>query len=262
MNNNPIGFFDSGVGQLSILNEVKKLLPGENYAIYADQANNPLGQKTPTQIRKLTAEATSYLIKKHSIKAMVIACNTASVLGLDYLREKFNIPIVGTVPAVKAAFAGSKKSKVVVMSTPATSKSKYLDDLIKKYGDKSRTLKLGCAGLEEAIEVLNKNTINKLLGTYADRIKKFGPNIVVLGCTHYPLIKNKIQKELGIGIKVIDSGKAIALRVKEILKKDRLFSGKKEKDYYYTTGDPELFSKIASTLIKYKILAQKALPLK
>ena len=257
-NNQPIGFFDSGIGQLSVLIETQKLLPKENFVVFADHVHNPLGQKTPAQIKKFTAEATSYLMKKHNIKVMVIACNTASVLGLDYLREKFNIPIVGTVPAVKTAFADSKKPKVVVMSTPATAKSKYLDDLIRKYGHKSRTLKIGCAGLEEAIEVLNKNNIDKMLKKYTDRIKKFSPNIVVLGCTHYPLIKNRIKSFLP-GVKVIDSGQAIAHRIKQVLKEKKLRSTKKTQDLYYTTRKPQLFSKVASILLKSKVKTIKAI---
>src|SRR3989344_26660 len=111
--NNPIGFFDSGVGQLSVLLEVKKFLPWENYVIFADQVHNPYGDKSEAQIKRYTKEAT--------------------VLALSYLRENFDIPIVGTVPAVKSAYNKSKKLKVAVMSTPATAKSKYLDDLVQKF---------------------------------------------------------------------------------------------------------------------------------
>lgn len=257
MNNSPIGFFDSGVGLLSVLKETKKLLPRENFVIFADQLHNPYGEKSPNQIKKYTHDATKFLITKHKIKMMVLACNTATVLALDYLRNKFNIPIVGTIPAVKPAFKGSKNTRVAIMSTPATAKSWYLDNLIKNFGDGIRTLKVGCVGLEEAIEYLNDEEIKKTLDFYLSKVKKFKPSALVLGCTHYPLIKNRIKRVLP-QVKIIDSGGAIARRIKDVLAQTDSLSKKKIADVYYTTGDPQIFANVASLLIKSKIEAQIA----
>ncbi len=256
-NNNPIGFFDSGIGLISVLKETKKILPFENFAILADQAHNPFGEKTKDQIKKFTADATSYLVKKHKIKMIVIACNTATVLGLDYLREKFSIPTVGTVPAVKVAFSKSSEAKVAIMSTPATAKSQYLDNLINKFGSKSLTLKIACTGLEEAIEILDKNQIETLIKKYIKPIIKFRADIVVLGCTHYPLVKNKIRKNLSAHTKIIDSSLAISKRVRQILLENNLQAQKRQRDFYYTTGDPRLFSQTVSKLLKSNIQASK-----
>lgn len=258
MQKDPIAFFDSGVGQLSVLSETKKLLPKENFIIFADQANNPYGEKSKAEIQSFTEKATKFLISKYRIKMMVLACNTASVLALDHLRTKFKIPIVGVVPAVKPAFQISKKNRIVVMSTPATAKSKYLSALIKTYGKNFKTLKLGCQGLEEAIENLNFKKQDKLLNKFAREIKNFGADVVVLGCTHYPLIKNKIQKELGKNIKIIDSGKSIAARVEEVLGKNNLLSRKKNKDIYYTSANPNTFAKVAGFFLRKPITALKA----
>src|SRR3990167_5920817 len=195
VNNRPIGFFDSGVGLFSTLVETKKLLPNENFVIFADQSHNPYGEKSGHQIRKFARTATEFLIIKHNIKMMVLACNTATVLALDYLRKNFDIPIVGTVPAVKPAFEGHKQVRVAIMSTPATAKSKYLDSLINDFGEPTKTLKVGCTGLEEAIEVWDHTAIETCLDQYIKKINSAGPNVVVLGCTHYPLIRDLIRKK-------------------------------------------------------------------
>lgn len=258
MKNSPIAFFDSGVGLFSILSEAKKLMPYENFVIFADQANNPYGEKTKSQVIKFSKGATDFLIKKHKIKMMVLACNTATVLALDQLRRTFDIPIVGTVPAVKVAAAKTKKSKIAVMSTPATAKSRYLKDLIEKFSPNASVLRLGCRGLEEAIEVLDKKAAFNLIKKYSKSVKNFGADTVVLGCTHYPLMKLHLQDSLP-GVKLIDSGKAIAKRIKSILEDQNKISAQRLQDFYYTTGDPKQFSKVSSIILKREIEAMPAL---
>ncbi len=257
-NSHPIGLFDSGVGGLSILVEIKKLLPSESIVFLADQAHNPYGEKTPGQLRQLSEKTTDFLHKNHQIKILVVACNTATCYAIGHLRKKFKIPIIGVVPAVKPAISLSKNSRIVVMSTPATAKSFYLKTLIKNFASKSNVLKLGCDGLEEAIENLNISKINKLLDKYMNQVKSFGADVVVLGCTHFPFVKEEIKKRISDHIQIIDSGKAIAKRVKFILKEAKGDSPAIPKELFYTTGDPRKFSKVASTLLKYQVNGQKA----
>lgn len=253
----PIAFFDSGVGLFSIVKETKKLLPTENFLIFADQANNPYGEKSQKQIRKYAKKATEFLIKKHNIKMMVLASNTSTIYTLDLLRRKFQIPFVGVVPAIKPAAKNSKKSKIVVMSTAATTKSIYLEGLIQKFAPKSQVLKISCPGLVEAIEVFDKKKIDFLLDKYTQEIVKFKADVLVLGCTHYPLVKIKIKEKLP-SILIIDSGKAVAKRIKRLLEQKNQKSTKKVKDIYYTTGNPENFSKISSRILKQPV---RALPI-
>ena len=148
--NNPIGIFDSGVGGLSVLAEIKKVLPTENFIFLADQSHVPYGAKTKRQLENLSERITNFLLTHH-IKLLVIACNTATCHALDYLRSKYKVPIIGVVPAIKPAVAKSKKNKVVIMSTPATAKSAYLSDLIADFARHAHVLKLGCRGLEESV---------------------------------------------------------------------------------------------------------------
>lgn len=253
----PIGIFDSGVGGLSILKEIKKYLPNENLIFLADQKNVPYGLKNQRELEKITERITRFLMK-YDIKMLVIACNTATCYALSYLRGKFNIPIIGVVPAIKPAAQKSRKLKIAVMSTPATANSAYLKNLIKEHAGNLEVLRLGCEGLEDSIEELDYQRIEASLPDYASKIKGFGADILVLGCTHYPLIKDNIKKSLGSGISVIDSSQAVANRVEYILSQNNMLSREKLSETYYTTADTLKFSEVASILLNCDVIAQKA----
>lgn len=257
MDNRPIGLFDSGVGGLSILTEVKKSLPNESFIFLADQANVPYGAKTKKQLEKFTEKIVNFLLK-FNIKMLIVACNTASCYTIDYLRSKFEIPIVGVVPAIKPATNLTKNGKIAIMSTPATAKSKYLKDLVAEVANGNDILKLGCEGLEDSVETLNYKKIQKLLNLYTSKIKRHGADTVVLGCTHYPFLRRDIVKRIGKSVNLIDSGEAIAQRVSNLLANMKAQIANGDGDIFYTTGDPQKFSKVASILLQYKIAGQKA----
>lgn len=255
--NRPIGLFDSGVGGLSVLQEIKSILPNESLFFLADQAHVPYGGKSAKELNNLTERITSFLLK-FNIKMLVVACNTASCYSIDYLRRKFRLPVVGVVPAIKPAARLTKKGKITIMATPATSRSRYLKNLVNKFAGQIKVLRLGCGGLEDAVEVLNYQKIDKLLDKYIAKIKNFNSDVVILGCTHYPFLKKDIRNRLGPSVKIIDSGKAIAQRVNFLLEKSDSLSTKKKDDQYFTTLDTLKFSKVASVLLKTKINASKA----
>lgn len=255
-NSRPIGLFDSGVGGLSVLLEIAKVLPQENFIFLADQLNNPYGTKTKRELEDITEKITYFLMKK-KIKTLVVACNTATCYAIDYLRLNFDIPIVGVVPAVRPAAKLTRVGKIAIMSTPATAKSFYLTSLVKEFAHGKKCLRLGCEGLEEAVEVLDKKSWDKLLDRYAKKIKNFGADVVVLGCTHFPFLKSDIKKRLGPKVKVIDSGQAIARRVKFLLAKKEKLSQRKGKNLFFTTGDPNEFSRVASALLGADIVGKK-----
>lgn len=143
------------------------------------------------------------------------------------------------------------------MSTPATAKSTYLAGLVKKFTAKSKVLKLGCVGLEDAVEKWDKKEIARLLNLYLEKVTSFKADTIVLGCTHYPFLKKEIKKRLKAKIKIIDSGKPIAKRVKNILLDSKSLAKRKKEDFYFTTGSQSKFSKVASTLLQYKVKGQK-----
>ena len=258
MDTRPIGMFDSGVGGLSVLLEVKKNLPQENIIFVADQANVPYGAKTRSQLQNLTKNITTYLLQQ-DIKLLVVACNTASCYAIDYLREKFSIPIIGVVPAVKSATNLAKNGKIAVISTPATAKSVYLANLIDEVAPQFDVLKLGCAGLEEAVEYYNRPKITRLLKTYLAKVSSFGADTIVLGCTHYPFLKKDIATIIGNGVNIVDSGRGIAKRVSQIIEKTNIANRTNLGDSFFTTGDPKQFSKVGSILLQYKVDSAKAL---
>ncbi len=254
--NRPIGFFDSGIGGLSILKEVQKLLPLENIIFFADQKNFPYGQKSEQELNIITKKITDFLMS-YDIKILVIACNTATCYSLKFLRSKFKIPIIGVVPAIKPAAKKSKKSKIAILTTPATSSSIYLKNLIKDFAQGAEVLKISCGGLEEAIEISDQKKITHLIKNYSKKIKCFSADAAVLGCTHYPIAKDKFKKIFGSGIELIDSTLPIVKRIDKQLKNSNSYTNTKVNDLYFTTADAQKFSEVASSILNLHVVAKE-----
>ena len=263
MDSRPIGVFDSGVGGLSVLKELVKLLPKERYIFVADQANVPYGEKTKKELEKETLKICDFLVSKNS-KVIVVACNTATCYAIEFLRAALKIPLVGTVPAIKPAAEESRPGVIAVMSTPVTSKSVYLKNLVKDYAGNVRVVNVGCPGLENAVETgtLNSPEVRRLLLKYTKPIKRAGADIIVLGCTHYPFLKSEIKKAAGKNVKLVDSGKALAKHTKNVLHQmgalstSRTYRTSPTCVDFYTTGSSAQFSKVASSLLKRRIEAK------
>ena len=260
-NNQPIGVFDSGVGGLSVLIELKRLLPNENFVFLADQLYVPYGEKTKNELIELAYKITDYFIKYHDVKMMIVACNTSTCNSISEVRKKYFLPIVGTVPAIKPAAEKTKSGTVAIIATPSTSQSEVLKNLIKDYCKNVNVLNIGCKNLEDAVETgeLNSLEVHKLLIKYLQEVKNSNADYLVLGCTHYPFLRNSIQKIVGPSVNLIDSGSAIAKHTKSLLVNNILENSQKKngKTVYFTTGDPVKFSKVASLLLKEQIKAKK-----
>jgi glutamate racemase len=251
MNNRPIGIFDSGVGGLTILPEVSRLLPLENFIFVADQKNVPYGGKSQKQLQEYTDKILSFFVK-NNVKAVIVACNTATVYAIDFLREKYDIPIIGVVPVIKTIANLTKTKKTAVFSTPATAKSIYLKKLIDKFAPDVKVYKINGTGLEELIETgdLESEKIDKILHESLEFLLKKDVDAIALGCTHYPFLKDKIQKIVGKNVTVVDSGGAVARRTREILINNNILAGERREDFYYTTGDKIKFANAVKTLLK------------
>lgn len=258
-NNQPIGVFDSGVGGLSILIELKKLLPNENFVFFADQQHAPYGEKTKKELVKRCTKISNYFIEHHNIKMMVIACNTATANTVEALRKKYLFPIVGTIPAVKIASENTESGVITVISTPATSKSSALKKLIDKYCQTIKVFNIGTKDLAGLVEKgkFNSPAVNNILLKYLKEVKDSDADHLVLGCTHYPFLKAQISKILGSRVRLVDSGEAIAKHTKTLLISNKMknFQKKKSKSIYFTTGNPVKFTKVASTLLKTRVKA-------
>lgn len=223
MNNNKIGMFDSGIGGLTVLKELRKLLPNENYIYYADSKNNPYGEKSDSELMNIVTNIVDFLISRE-VKIIVIACNTATTRCINRLRKMYpNMIFVGTEPAIKVACDKNYKN-TLVMATPGTIKSERTHELVKlnKKRDQKITL-LSCKGLADAIESGNKDNVNKVLHKLLDKYVDEGIDSIVLGCTHYPHAKKNI-KELFPNAKLIDGNKGVSKQVKRQLESHNLLS--------------------------------------
>ena len=223
-----IGIFDSGIGGVTVLKEIVKILPKENYIYYSDSANNPYGDKKDSEIIEICDKIVNKLINE-KCKAIVIACNTASAKASKYLREKYkNIPIIAIEPAYKMVYDNSYEKPTLVMATKGTIESEKFNLLFKKYNN-HKTYLLPCIGLADIIESGDtnkiKNYLNKNLGIYKNRIEN-----VVLGCTHYPLIKKEIMQSLGDEIQFFDGATSLARHLKNILEEKEMLNKKKNKN--------------------------------
>lgn len=223
MNNNKIGMFDSGIGGLTVLKELRKLLPNENYIYYADSKNNPYGEKSDSELMDIVTNIVDFLISK-DVKIIVIACNTATTRCINRLRKMYpDMIFIGTEPAIKVACDKNYKN-TLVMATPGTIKSERTHELVKlnKKRDQKITL-LPCKGLADAIESGNKDNINKVLHKLLDKYVDEDIDSIVLGCTHYPHAKKNI-KELFPKVKLIDGNKGVSKQVKRQLESHNLLS--------------------------------------
>lgn len=213
-----IGVFDSGIGGTSVLEAIKRLLPNEEYYYFADSKNCPYGEKEDDELYRIVKGNVEFLIN-WGAEIIVIACNTATTRCIEKLREEFKIPFVGTEPAVRLA-AKSNANKILVLATPGTIHSERLETLVKENQRQSQVIDLlPCPGLADTIEFnLNKDEskIYKKLEELLNNLPKDYDSIV-LGCTHYSLIKPLIQ-EFFPSAELVDGNESVAKRVKELVK--------------------------------------------
>lgn len=224
MNDNPICFFDSGIGGTTILKEVIKKLPNENYVYLADSNNNPYGNKTKKELFDIVKSIVDELIT-YNPKMIVCACNTATAMVLDDIRKEYpNITFVGTEPAVKVLYDKYNDKKAIILTTKGTAESEKFIKLFKKYKTKNSTL-IKAPKLAKLIEN-NKNTYPYLVELLKDHLNT---EIVVLGCTHFPLAKENISRILG-KVTYIDGSIGIANRIWNLLDRCNNFN-KNQKGY-------------------------------
>lgn len=235
--NNPIGIIDSGVGGLSIASILIKNPPSESFIYLADSANCPYGQKSKEEIYNLSKKMIDFVLQQ-KIKLLVIACNTITVTCIDKLRKDYpNLPIVGIVPVVKTAVEKTKNKKIGIFSTQLTANSNYQKDLIEKYAKDYSVLNLGSSTLVSLIEKLDFKAIEKVLEQELKPFKASNIDTLALGCSHFSLIKEQIQKYLP-NVLILDSSDAVSRQVQHILVHNNLISTSNNSSYnFYTTGE-------------------------
>lgn len=212
----PIGVFDSGVGGISVLREMVKIMPEEDFIFFGDSKNAPYGTKTTEEVRALTISHVEDFLRE-GVKAVAIACNTATSAAVKTLRTMYpDLPLVGIEPAVKPAVEAYPGGRILVMATPMTVHGEKFHRLIDRFSDRAEIIPLPCPGLMEYVERGWTRTeeleefLRQLLWEYIEN----PVDAVVLGCTHYPFIAKKIEKVLGSGPEIFDGGPGTAREMK------------------------------------------------
>ena len=240
MNKSPIIFIDSGIGGLPYLEWLKNRLPDESFVYLADNKNFPFGTKTKEALIRIMTESMEMLTREYNPKAAVIACNTASVISLPSLRERFSYPIVGVVPAIKPAALLSMKKRIGLMASNRTIEDSYTENLINDFASDCEVYKLIGTDIIDFIEnSLYKSTEaekSAVLKPAVEFFKKADVDIVVLGCTHFLFLENELGTMLGDEISLIDSRDGVGNQIIRILNQNGILSSEKNMDYFILTG--------------------------
>lgn len=252
----PIGVFDSGVGGISVLRELVALMPNESFIYFGDSANAPYGTKTHGEISQLTLTNAERLVSK-GIKALVIACNTATSVCIEELRKKYtDIPVVGIEPALKPAVENKENSTVLVMATPLTLSEKKFAKLLESYKNNAEIIKLPCPGLMELVEqgITSGETLENFLSDCFENAGIKSVDSVVLGCTHYPFVKDTIRKILPEA-ELFDGGAGTARQVKRCLEGRGLLNKNNEKGsvLFLNSLDDKRIIELSKELLNKKI---------
>ncbi len=263
----PIGVFDSGIGGISVLAELIKMLPHEEFIYYADTLHAPYGTKPEVTVRDLSLKAAEFLCTQ-GIKSIVVACNTATSAAIGEMRKRHPFPVIGMEPAVKLSVELAGKGKILVMATPLTLKSVKFNDLVCRYRHQAEIKLLPCDGLVDIIEKdhTNEREINEYLSGVFSDIDKKDLSAVVLGCTHYVLIKKEIAQLLGAEIRIIDGNYGTARRLKTVLQNECLLnsamqeglpvSAKSSVRFYMSGSEREVVAKYRQWLLAAGIVCE------
>ncbi|WP_454252055.1 glutamate racemase [Pseudomonas sp. R151218B TE3479] len=251
MSKAPVGVLDSGVGGLSVLGEIRQLLPNESLLYVADCGHIPYGEKTPEYIRQRSTIIADFLLGQGA-KALVVACNTATVAAVADLRRDFpHWPIVGMEPAVKPAAAATRSGIVGVLATTGTLQSAKFAALLDRFATDVRVITQPCPGLVELIEAgdLHSQALHQLLQHYVEPLLAAGCDTLILGCTHYPFLKPLLKPMIPAHISLIDTGAAVARQLQRLLaERDLLAEGPARETEFWTSADPIHFRKILPLL--------------
>lgn len=250
-----IGVFDSGVGGLSVLKEIRFVLPGEDLIYLADSAYCPYGVKPVPEIRARSLKVTAFLVEL-GVKAVVVACNSATAAGLEQVREAFSrLPVIGVEPALKPAHDLTQNGKIGVLATSLTLNGIRFSVLVERFGTGVEVFTQPAPGLVELVEdgKLDTPDTEALLHQYLDPLLEKGIDTLVLGCTHYPFLIPMIKKIVGTKVTVLDTGLAVAKQTVRVLEQNRILNPRTDGGYatFYTSGEPEKVREVIGKLWPY-----------
>lgn len=253
----PIGVFDSGIGGLTVVRQLLNTLPNENIIYFGDTARVPYGSKSNETIIEYSIQNAQFLMRKN-VKAIVVACNTASSVALPALRQKFQIPIIGMIePGAKMSIESTRNNKIGVIGTRTTINSNAYSKAIKKLNPQINVVEKACPLFVPLVEEgwLNHKVTYEIAEEYLKELNEYDIDTLVLGCTHYPILSKVIREVIGKEVKLIDSGIAAAILVKdELIKFDLLSNSYALGNYdFYLSDFPIKFQEIAEMFLGRKI---------
>lgn len=257
MDNRPIGVFDSGIGGLTVLKELMVSLPQESFVYFGDTARVPYGTRSKDTIIKYSFQCVRFLLSK-DVKAIVIACNTSSAASLSSLKQKFDLPVIGVIePGAVAAVGSSRNGRVGIIGTSATVNSGAHREAIKKIDDSRYIVSNPCPLFVPLVEEGWSNTqvASMVAEEYLKPLMEEKVDTVVMGCTHYPLLKGIVGSIMGPDVKLIDPAYETAREFKSILdqKGMRREDGVPPQYKYYVSDDPEKFVRIGAAFLEKNI---------
>ena len=251
----PIGVFDSGVGGLTVVREIMRQLPSENVIYFGDTARVPYGSKSKATVLKFSKQIVRFLMTKN-VKAIVFACNTASALALEDMRDEITVPVVGVVrPGARMAVSMTDTKSVGIIGTDGTIKSGIYTEYIRQLDKNVTVVGKACPLFVPLVEegLLEDRITDDMVERYLSELKQYNVDALVLGCTHYPLLVNPIKRFMGDGVTLVNPAYETAKELKNILaKNDLLNEGKKNPGYEFYVSDG---------VDKFKSFADRVLPI-
>ena len=256
MNTYPIGIFDSGLGGLTILKTIHKRLPHEDLIYFGDTMNVPYGSKSKEAVTRFSLAIARFL-EKQQVKLIVVACNTASALALSQLQKQISVPIIGVIePGAKKAFQTTRNNKIAILATEATVRSLSYPKALKKLNSKLQVTQQACPVFVPLIEEgwIHPVASKQIIADYLRPVIKSGADTVVLGCTHYPVIKRYIAAQLNKNTKLIDSAEVLAEQAADYLARtNALNTLGRGRLTLYASDDPSRFKKLARNIIGHSL---------
>ena len=262
----PIGVFDSGVGGLTVAREIMRQLPNERIIYFGDTARVPYGSKSKETVTRYSKQIVRFLME-HGIKALVVACNTASAYALDEIEKELPIPAVGVVkPGANAATKATRNGKIGVIATEGTVSSRLYDTYIKNLSDNVEIYSKPCPLFVPLVEegLLEDPVTDEIARRYLAELIDIDIDTLILGCTHYPLIRKTIGKIMGEGVTLVNPAYETAKELEKVLGEHGILNDEKpalgEEQYRFFVSDgADKFKSFANTIIKYGILSAKTI---
>lgn len=261
VNNAPVGIFDSGVGGLTVAREIMRQLPDERIVYFGDTARVPYGSKSKENILKYSRQIVNFLISK-GVKAIVVACNTASALALDEIKKEIDIPIIGVVkPGARTAVRSTKNKRIGVIATDATIKSELYTEYIHELDESITVIGQACPLFVPLVEegMLHDEVTDEMAKRYLSSLKTENIDTLILGCTHYPLLRSTVGRIMGEKVMLINPAYETAMRLKELLSdKELAFEcelnlDENEKYEFYVSDAGGKFRAFANSILPFDI---------